>query len=335
MTYWIWSAGVLAGMLALTALIAMAGAIYQIIGERSDLKRYPPPGHLVDVGRRRLHVYCAGRTNGPTVIIEAGSGNDSTLWGGIVAQVASFTRVCCYDRAGLGWSDPATLPMTFDDRASDLQAMLSGADLSGPFILVGHSYGGYIVRAFAKRQPDRVAGMVLVDAAEEGYSFDPWGLRHAQEVRAHERRLGWAARFGLLRFCVTLFPAHFDPVKGVPPDARGEMTALYLRSPRHFARADEMAAYQAVPPTMRGPGGLGLLGDLPLMVVSRGSRDPATGSPTQPEWLAAQERLAALSTRSVQVVADQSGHMIQFSQPSVIVDAIKRLWDEASCDRRR
>ena len=334
MTYWVWSAGVLAGGLVLAALIAVAGATYQIIGERGDRKRYPPPGDLVDVGGRRLHLYCAGRVHGPTVVIDAGSGNDSTLWGGIVAQVASFARACAYDRAGLGWSDPAPLPMTFNDRANDLHSVLSGAGLTGPLILVGHSYGAYIVRAFAKSHPDRVAGIVLVDAAEEGYGFDPWGLRHAAEVRAREHRVGWAARLGLLRFCVTLFPAHFDPVKGVPPDARDEMRALYLRSSRHFASADEMAAYEAVPPAMRGPGGLGLLGDLPLMVVSRGSRDPATGSPIQPEWLAAQDRLLALSTKSVHVVADQSGHMIQFSQPWVIVDAIRRLWDEARRDGR-
>ena len=332
MTYWVWGAGVLAAVLA---LIAAAGAIYQTAGERADLRRYPPPGRLVEVGGRRLHVYCAGTTNGPTVVIEAGSGNDSTLWGGIVAHVASFARACSYDRAGLGWSDPASVPMTFDDRANDLHAMLSGAGLSGPLILVGHSYGGYIVRAFAGSQPDRVVGVVLVDAPDEGYSFDLWGLRHAREIRVRERRIGWAARFGLLRFCIMQFPAHFDPVKGVPPDARGEMTALYLRSSRHFARADEMASYEAVPPAMRGPGGLGLLGDLPLIVVSRGSRDLATGSPTQPEWLAAQDRLLALSTRSVHVVAEESSHMIQFSQPSVIVDAIKRLWDDAHRDKQR
>jgi pimeloyl-ACP methyl ester carboxylesterase len=330
MTYWVWGAGVLAGVLA---LIAMAGAVYQIAGERADLGRHPPPGRLVEVGGRRLHVYCAGTTNDPTVIIEAGSGNDSTLWGGIVVQVASFARVCTYDRAGLGWSDPASTPMTLDDRANDLHAMLSGAGVSGPLILVGHSYGGYVVRAFARSKPDRVVGVVLVDAPDEGYSFDLWGLRHAREIRVRERRIGWAARFGLLRFCVTQFPARFDPVKGVPPDVRGEMTALYLRSSRHFAMADEMASYEAVPHAMRGPGGLGLLGDLPLIVVSRGSRDRATGCPTQPEWLAAQDRLLALSTRSVHVVAEESGHMIQFGQPSAIINAIRRLWDVCRDDQ--
>ena len=110
------------------------------------------------------------------------------------------------------------------------------------------------------------------------------------------------------------------------------MTALYLRSSRHFARADELAAYEAVSPAMRGPGGLGSLGDLPLVVVSRSSRDPTTGSATQPEWLAAQDRLVALSTRSVHVVASESGHMVQFDQPWVIVDAIRRLWDDAMRD---
>jgi pimeloyl-ACP methyl ester carboxylesterase len=218
--------------------------------------------------------------------------------------------------------------MTFEDRANDLHSLLAAADLTGPFILVGHSYGGYIVRAFAGLHPQQVAGIVLVEAAEEGYTFDPWGLKYVTTVRAQERRTIWAARLGLLRLCVKLFPTYCDPVKGVPPDVRDKMTALYLRTSRHFAAADEMAALEKVPQAMRKPGGFGTLRDVPLIVISRGSRDPTTNSPTQPEWLAGQRRLVGLSSRATHVVAERSGHMVQFSEPQAIIEAIRRLWEE-------
>lgn len=328
MGYWVWGAWIVAGAVGLASLAAALGATYQVVGERADLERYPPPGRLVDVNGRRLHLYCAGKGHGPAVVIEAGAGNDSTLWADIVQRVSSFAKVCTYDRAGLGWSDPAPLPMTFEDRANDLHSLLAATDLTGPLILVGHSYGGYIVRAFTRLHPQQVAGIVLVEAAEEGYTFDPWGLKYAAAVHARERRTMWAARLGLLRLCVKLFPTYCDPVKGVPPDARDEMTALYLRTSRHFATADEMAALEKVPQAMRNPGGFGTLRDVPLIVISRGSQDPTTNSPTQPEWLAGQRRLLGLSSRATHVVAEKSGHMIQFSEPQAIIEAIRRQWRE-------
>ena len=138
----------------------------------------------------------------------------------------------------------------------------------------------------------------------------------------------WAARLELLCLCVKLFPAYCDPVKGVLPNARDEMTALYLRTSRYFAAADEMAALEKVPQAMWNPGGFGTLRDVPLTVISRGSRDPTTNSPTQPEWLAGQRRLLGLSSTATHVVGEKSGHMVQFSEPQVIVEAIRRQWRE-------
>jgi len=220
--------------------------------------------------------------------------------------------------------------MTIEDRANDLHSLLAAANLRGPVVLVGHSYGGYIVRTFAERYPEQVAGMVLVESAEEAaYTFDPWGRRYVAEVRVRESRIGWAARLGLLRLCVKLLPTRCDPVRGVPPDIRDEMTALYLRTSRHLAAADEMAALEKVPEAMRKPGGFGTLRDMPLAVNTRASRDPNTKAPTQPEWLAAQQRLRALSSRVSHVVAERSGHMVQFSEPQVIVEAIRNIWNQS------
>ena len=139
----------LAVSIAVIGLCALSGATYQHFAKMSDLKRFPPPGRLIDIGGRRLHLLCAGKISDHTVVIEAGSGNDVTLWQGILGRVSRFTHVCAYDRAGLGWSDPVSGPRSFDDRARDLHSLLQHAGIAGPYILVGHSYGGYVVRRFA------------------------------------------------------------------------------------------------------------------------------------------------------------------------------------------
>jgi pimeloyl-ACP methyl ester carboxylesterase len=316
--------------LAGICLMAVAGLAYQSISQAADDQRYIPPGRLVDIGGRRLHLLCAGQAAGPTVVIEAGSGNDSMFWDGMVGRVSAFTHVCAYDRAGLGWSDAVSGPRSFDDRAADLHALLTKADIAGPYVLVGHSYGGYIVRRFAAAYPASVAGMVLVDAPDEEFSFAPEGLRDAADIGAREWRLGWLIRLGLLRLGIALFPDRFDPLKNVPAEVHGEMTALFLRSSRHFAVADEMAAYGRVPPARRVAYGFGRLGDMPLVVVSRAAQDPVTGVATFPEWQEAQARLAALSTKSTRIIAEKSGHMIQFTQPALIVEAIHRVLADIS-----
>lgn len=251
---------VLAVSIAGIGLCALSGATYQHFSNMSDQKRYSPPGRLIDIGGRRLHLLCAGKISDHTVIIEAGSGNDVTLWQGILGRVSRFTRVCAYDRAGLGWSDPVPGPRSFDDRARDLYLLLQRAAIAVPYILVGHSYGGYVVRRFTALYPQSVSGIILIDLPDEVWSFAAEGLLDAQTIGAQEWWRGLAAQFGLLRLGTRLFPDRFDPLKGVPDEARGEQMALYLRSSRHFAIADEMAAYKAVPPKERSPYGLAALG---------------------------------------------------------------------------
>jgi pimeloyl-ACP methyl ester carboxylesterase len=306
---------------AIVVAAAILGATYQRLSEIADLKRYRPPGQLIDIGGRRLHLLCAGSAPGPTVVIEAGSAGDSTLWEDMVRRVSAFAHVCTYDRAGLGWSDPVSASQTIDDRAADLRSLLTAASVPGPFVLVGHSYGGYIVRRFAADFPADVAGVVLIDASEEALAYTPEGLRDVDKTGWYEWRLGWLVRLGVMRLGVLLFPEHFDPVKGVPADVRGLMTALYLRASRHFARADEMESYEKVPMTWRTAHGFGLLGHTPLAVVSR-------GADSFPLWHEAQLRLTSLSTVSTHIVAENSGHVIQFSEPWLIVSAIRRVLDQ-------
>jgi pimeloyl-ACP methyl ester carboxylesterase len=319
-----------AALVVLVALFAISGIAYQYFSEKFDLRRHPPPGRLVDIGGRKLHLLCSGSAVGPSVIIEAGSGDDSTLWEDMVRRVSAFAHVCTYDRAGLGWSDPAPGARTFDDRAEDLHALVAAANLPGPYILAGHSYGGYIIRRFAALFPAAVSGVVLIDAPEEEFSFAPDGLQDIDRIGAQERRLGWLTRLGLMRAAVALFPGRFDPARGVPAEIHELMTALTLRTSRHFARTDEMASYRKAPATWRVAGGFGLLGNTPLIVVSRAARDPVSRIETIPEWQEGQLRLTRLSTASTHVVADRSGHIIQFSQPGVIANAIRRVLADAT-----
>src|SRR5918994_3815756 len=148
-----------AGLLAL----AVIGAIYQAVATQIDQRTYPPPGEMVDVGTHSLHINCLGEGS-PTVILEAANFGMSAHWVRVQQQLAKTTRVCAYDRAGLGWSEAGPEPRDARQISSELRTLLKGANTEGPYVLVGHSYGGLYAQMYAARYPKQVAGMVLVDS---------------------------------------------------------------------------------------------------------------------------------------------------------------------------
>src|SRR5713226_519244 len=150
---------VLLVLVILLVLLAAAGLLYQGIASGVDASRYPAPGKLIDVGGYRLHINCTG-TGSPTVILDAGLGGTSLDWSKVQPAVAHFTRVCSYDRAGYGWSDTGPGPRTSQQIVKELHLLLMHAQISGPYILVGHSLGGLNMRLYAYRYPGEVAGMV-------------------------------------------------------------------------------------------------------------------------------------------------------------------------------
>ncbi len=150
-------------VLAVLLGLALLGAAYESVSEASDSRAYPPPGQMVDVGGYRLHINCVG-TGSPTVVIESGLGDWSASWSAVQSQAARTTRVCTYDRAGMGFSEPGPLPRTAARFAEELHTLLQRADIPGPYILAGHSAGGYTVRLFAAAYPAEVAGVVLIDS---------------------------------------------------------------------------------------------------------------------------------------------------------------------------
>lgn len=314
--------GVLALGIVAVALV-VAALIAESLARRRDAALYPPPGRMIAVDGRRLHLRCVGQ-GGPTVVLEAGGGNPALLSFPVQDRVARITRVCSYDRAGLGWSDPAPDGRSFEDRARELHALLAAAGERGPYVLVGESLGGLVARSFTRLYPDEVAGVVLVDAAEEQFFFGK-----LEQFRAQSRQMaaayGLAARLGLTRWVIVHRPAQV----GLPPsmslEERRRYAALFSRPALLTALPQEIQAYDRTPPAQRVAGGFGKLGDRPLAVITHGR--PFTGAQAWMEdgWREAQARLAALSTDSETVVAERSGHAIAQTQPDLVAQVIGRV----------
>jgi len=140
----------------------LLGLLFQRIGTIRDMRRFPPSGQLVDVGGHRLHICCAGQSS-PPVLLDSGFPGTSLSWTFVQPELAKFARVCSYDRAGLGWSEAGPLPRTSRQIVEELHGLLRNAQIEGPFVLVGHSFGTFTVRLYASTYPEEVAGMVLLD----------------------------------------------------------------------------------------------------------------------------------------------------------------------------
>ena len=140
------------GLLGLVAILAVCGATYEAIAGVGDATAYPAPGRLVDVGGYKLHLDCQG-TGSPTVVLDAGLGGSSLDWTLVQPELATTTRVCTYDRAGMGWSDAGPMPRSPSHIAEELHVLLTNAGVAGPYVLVGHSLGGKNIRIFGACRP--------------------------------------------------------------------------------------------------------------------------------------------------------------------------------------
>jgi pimeloyl-ACP methyl ester carboxylesterase len=277
------------------------------------------PGELIDIGGRRLHLLRRGE-GPPTVILESGGGGGSSTqdWP-LLARVARFTHVLSYDRAGLGWSDPPPGPRTFNGMAGDLDALLVSAGETAPYVLVGGSFGGLLVRAYCRRFPEKVAGAVILDAADEAKYFPTMrrtAPTHEAELRAEADR---AERGEIL---AEAGPA-IDAASSLDEMTKAGMRhILGLRS--HFdAALDELQAASRATPDEMTPGAPGSLGDRPLIVLSAGKSD---ADPAWREgWADAQARLAALSRRGVHIVAENSGHSLALENPKLVAAAVEAV----------
>jgi pimeloyl-ACP methyl ester carboxylesterase len=310
-----WFGRGLAWVAGTIAVLALVGASYEAIAAAGDARRYPAPGQLVDVGGYRLHLHCVG-TGSPTVVLDAGLSGSSLDWSLVQPELGRTTRVCSYDRAGMGWSDPGPQPRTPSQIAGELHTLLTNAGIAGPYVLVGHSLAGKNVRLFAQQHPEQVAGMVLVDARGEYVDANT----APADVQAFQRNL--AVQAGLYRIARSLGLARLigaslwgAPAMSWETRTEGMLLTTSARgvdaqTAEGLERATDDAQLQA------GPS----LGDRPLIVLASEQNVTAT-----PYWAEAQRRLAALSVNGRLFVPAGSGHYIQWEQPALVIDAVRQV----------
>ena len=300
-------------------IVAMvAGAIYQFVATRLDAREYPLPGQMVDIGGHRLHLNCTGQGS-PTVILEAGLGGGSLDWDLVQPGVAGFTRVCSYDRSGVAWSERGAAKADALQVIDELHRLLSAANITPPYVFAGHSLGGIYAQLYAAKYPDEVVGMVLVDSSSQDQldrmggipGFLPYILKGAAPV-------------GLTRIIGKRF---IKPPPELSTEANSRRTALYLMSKHVYAVADEMENIAADMDELRSsPMDLG---NRPLIVLVHGLIDPSALE-TEAIWSELQNGLAKRSSNSQLIIAKQSGHYIQFSEPKLVVDSIRRVVEQGA-----
>lgn len=304
-------------VILIVAVLLIAFAVEQSNRSR-DARRRPSSGRMIDVGGgRELYIDGMG-SNGPTVVLETGKGGPSILVAPLQERIAAFTRVCRYDRANIGFSDPAPSGRTFEDYANDLDTLLTNAGETGPYILVGESFGGLLVRAYAHAHPDKVAGIVLVDAAEEQLVRERL-LPIAKSLAGGLRAIGLASNFGVLRLALP----RAGKMRRLFSRAQLETLASHMSRASHWRDAADWAAYERMPAE-----GYPSLGDIPLTVIRHG--EPFTGveAPLEEGWTEAQARLAALSRHSAVIHAEHNGHTIAEQNPALVAEAVRALVEQ-------
>jgi pimeloyl-ACP methyl ester carboxylesterase len=280
-------------VIAMMALAAVGGGYETVAGALDE--DFPMPGQLIDVGGHSLHLNCSG-SGSPTVVLEPGAGGTSSDLAWITPAVARETRVCVYDRAGRGWSEPADSPQDGAQIANELHTLLQRGNVPGPYVLAGHSFGGLYVLTFAARYPDEVAAMVLVDSTAPGSAATPGSspgdegsydmMRRASALLSASARLGVGRLIGQLSY------------GSLPARARDEAIASAATPKDVQSTIEEYIKGSA---SMDQAASLGDFGDKPLVVLTAGSGSDA-------EWKAAQDDLASLSTNSAHRVVDGASH---------------------------
>jgi pimeloyl-ACP methyl ester carboxylesterase len=315
-----------------TAVIALAFAVSAMAASAP-----PAPGTFVDLGGHRLHVNCAGKGS-PTVVVESGFGDFSFDWILVQTRVSQFTRICTYDRAGYAWSDPGPKPRTFAQINLELRDALTKLRERGPFLLVGHSFGGPVVRSFAVTYPREVAGMVLVDAAFEGQRVGIGGGK--------TMRLGDGVRGG------SIPPPREEMKESDKPAARGEVAAEAAQSLDPMYKvlppdAQKLQLWAQALPEMEDAENsqrewsgeyfakwlsspqAGTLGAIPLIVLTRAeggydNNQDIPGAQLEKERTEGQAKLTLLSTNSKQIIV-HSGHNMELEAPDDVGNAIRSV----------
>lgn len=315
-------------VIAILALASIGGA-YQTLGAAADAEAYPMPGQLIDVGGHSLHLNCTG-SGSPTVVLQPGAGEASSNHGWIASAVASGTRVCVYDRAGRGWSEPADTPQDATQIATDLHTLLQRGNVPGPYVLAGHSFGGLYVLTFATRYPGEVAGMVLIDSADRAAAAKPEETSPVASssydlLSRVSALISVSARVGLARL--------YAPLEGgsLPPRSRDEVRAN-IASPGNMRSTIDEYIYANT--SMEEAAALRDFAGKPLVVLTAG-----VGNSDKHQ--ASQNELATLSTNSVHKTIEGATHEALVSEQEdaaitsqAILDVVSSVRSAAPLNRQ-
>jgi pimeloyl-ACP methyl ester carboxylesterase len=278
-----------------------------------------PPGEMVAIGSRKIHVQCMGNQE-PTVVFLSGVPRFSFHFALVEPEVAKFAHACVYDRGGEAWSDPSPGPPAAESTLDELDAVIGKVSSAGRVVLVGHSFGGVIGRAYQRKHPQRVAGLVLIDSAHPDFSTMPVDGKQkkmsemtADEIRAVAAQFKSRPRPPMPdpkmeppfdRLPAALHPAHLWAMKKWQDDSRKIDLAAALQFQADFYRAIQDASF----------------GDLPLTVITRANSADDAGA-----WVEQQKQIAASSSRGTLLRAVGSGHDIELEQPDTVVMAIRMM----------
>jgi pimeloyl-ACP methyl ester carboxylesterase len=345
---------VISARYALCVLIAMLLFISGVAQQPNRTDAPKPPGRLVDAGGHRLHINCKG-TGSPTVVMESGAGDFSFDWDLVHGVAAKNICVCTYDRAGYAWSEPGPTPRTMQQIAAELHTGLLNAKLKGPYVLVGQSLGGLIVRTYASQYPKEVAGIVLVDSSHEDMLISLTDRTTKQENIVRFRELSRGREIPSIQSTIA-GPSSKSPQAQPASSAESKLDAPYdklapsLQQVRLWAMSqptysvarssefdflpEEMARMYSDRSKSKYP-----LGDIPLIVLTRGTGQTPVGENSTNKLRESHDRLqadlATLSTNSKQIIARKAGHHIQLDDPELVADAIAQMVDAIRQSTRR
>ena len=281
----------------------------------SETISFEPPGQLIDVNGRNMHINCIGNKS-PSIILDSGVGGFSLEWRNIQQSLSQYARVCAYDRAGYGWSDMGPLPRTTKRITHELHALLQNAGIHGPYILVGHSFGGFTAQYFARYFDDEIAGIVLIDSSHEEQVYRlPENGKDVVRRSLHQDRSNMITK--------SVLHEHF------PPEEAAAAQQLMKRWSSLLTWREEMANYALSSRELRDVYHKPIL-EIPIVVLSRGKRvwpDTPYGDAMEAAWKDLQNELNYMSDNSTHIIAENSGHVIHLDEPELVVEAIHYVLD--------
>lgn len=313
------------GIVLIVILVLVSGTwIAGASAKKKLMAQNPAPGQMVDAGGFKMHIHCTGEGS-PTVILVSGLDDFSIMWSLVQPEIGKTTRVCSYDRAGLGWSETSPNPRTSTNMVKELHTLLVNANVEGPYVMVGHSFGGALARLYVHNYPDEVVGLVLVDAAppELFERFPAWSTAIEAKMKMF-RVLEPLSSFGLFALSPNSIPN-----RGLPDDALTQYRAISVATDyyKNTIVENEMFVKNLVEINAADTS----FGDLPLIVLSRGLFDPMPGltdkenQQARQAWSEMQAGMLKLSLNSKQIIAEKSEHFIQLQQPQLVIDAVMNI----------